>query len=172
MITVDPFDNIQKLLKASKYSQSLSLLLNDEQNRIASPYNSDCNHAWYIVGYIFYKQGDFNNALLAHKKSYRIWKEDVPTIKAIGICYSELGNPKMAKYYFIKAKKICGKKYKYLNELIYNLGNAYFDMGKYDLAITEYKKVRKSDSKEAYHKETYQLAQKNIEHAKQKQKKN
>ncbi len=158
------FNNIDKLLKSHKYSEVLLSLLNNQRRRIVSPYNSDLNHAWYLVGSAFYKQVEFDSALLAFKKSYNHWKEDVASIRAIGNCYSELGNPKMAKYYFIKAINIGGKTYKDLNILTYNLGNAYFDMQKYDLAISEYKKVKKFDS------ETYHLAQKNIEHAQSKKK--
>ncbi len=162
----DQFDEIHKLLKAGKGNTALAMLINKETGRINKAYRADLNHAWYLVGSIFYKQEKFYDALLAFKKSYRHWKEDIAAIRAIGTCYSELGNPKIAKYYFIKAKTIGGKKYKDIDILNYNLGNAYFDMGKYDLAISEYIKVRKSD------KETYQLAQKNIEHAKKRLNKN
>ena len=160
MVSVDAFDKVERVLKSSNYSDVLLILLSDKGGRIVPPYSSDLNHAWYLVGSVFYKQENYEEALLAFKKSYRHWKEDVAAIRAIGNCYSELENPKMAKYYFIKAKAIGGNKYKDLDILIYNLGNAYFDMGKYDLAIAEYKNVRKSDKK------TFQFAQKNIERAK------
>mgnify|MGYP000216966418 CR=1 FL=1 len=156
----DQFDDIHKLLRAGKGNAVLSMLINKKTGRINKAYSVDLNHAWYIVGSVLYKQEKFGDALLAFKKSYRHWKEDVDAIKAIGTCYSELENPKIAKYYYIKAKTIGGKRYKDIDALTYNLGNAYFDMEKYDLAISEYKKVRKSDKK------TYQLAQKNIKHAK------
>lgn len=160
MALVNPFDRITQLLKTSNCSEVLILLLNDSGNRIIPPYNSDLNHAWYLVGCAFYKQERYSNALKAFKNSYRHWTEDVDAIRAIGNCYSELRNPKTAKYYFIKAISIGGNYYKGADILTYNLGNTYFDMKKYLQAITEYKKVRKSDLK------TYRLAQKNIIHAK------
>ena len=146
--------------RAGKGNAVLSILINKKTGRINKAYSTDLNHAWYLVGVVFYKREEFGDALLAFKKSYRYWKEDVDAIRAIGTCYSELGNPKIAKYYFIKAKTIGGKEHKDIDILTYNLGNAHFDMEKYDLAISEYKKVRKSDKK------TYQLAQKGIEQAK------
>jgi tetratricopeptide (TPR) repeat protein len=161
----NPFLQVEKILKSSKYSEALVLLLGSKKShvgkgaRIVPPYNSDLNHAWYLVGVVFYKQGKFNDALLAFRRSYRHWNKDVAAIRAIGNCYSELRNPKTAKYYFIKAISIAGKGYKDIDILIYNLGNAYFDLKKYDLAIAEYKKVRKSD------RVSYNLAQKNIKHA-------
>ncbi len=163
-MTVDPFVKVEKLIKSSKYCEVLLILLGDKKNRILSPYNSDLNHAWYLVGCVFYKQEKFYDALLAFKRSYRHWKKDVSVIRAIGNCYSELKNPKVAKYYFIKARTMGGGSYKGLDILNYNLGNAYFDMKKYGLAISEYKKVRKSDKK------TYCLAKKNIDHAKKRSK--
>lgn len=158
-MTESPFDNIEKLLKSSNHSEVLLTLLNKKGDKIIQPYAIDLNHAWYLVGSAFFKQCEYNNALFAFKKSYRYWKDDIAAIRGIGNCYLELGSPQMAINYFSEAIKVGGKKYKDLNILIYNLGNAYFDMQKYDLAISEYKKVKKSDA------ETFQLAQKNIEHA-------
>jgi tetratricopeptide (TPR) repeat protein len=158
----DKLDGVRKMLGVDKGVEPLSILLNKKTGRIKSPYNADLNHAWYIVGLIYYKQGSIASALSAFKKSYRHWSEDIAAIRAIGNCYSDLGNPRMAKFYFSKAINTGGKNYKDLDILIYNLGNAYFDLKKYDLAIAEYKKVRKKD------KTTYSLAQKNIKHAQKK----
>ncbi len=156
----DHFDKIEKILKSPTYVEVLDLLLNSNGSRVVKPYNSALNHAWYLVGVVYFKQENYVDALHSFKKSYRHYKNDIAAIRAIGNCYSELGNPKTAKYYFMKAIKMGGNKYKDINILIYNLGNAYFDMKKYDFAIFEYKKVNKND------KETFDLAQKNIKHAK------
>jgi len=153
------FKKIEKKLKSPKYSGILNDLLSLNGSRIISPFNSDLNHSWYLVGVVFFKKKNYLNALSAFKKSYRHYKHDTAAIRAIGNCYIELGNPKTAKYYFMKAIKTGGRKYKDLNILIYNLGNAYFDLKKYDLAILEYKKVKKTDM------ETFDLAKKNIKHA-------
>lgn len=154
------FKNLQKLMKQGKTREVLGALLNVRANRIAAPYNKDLNHAWYLVGVAYYKEERYQEALLAFKNSYRHWEADVDALWAIGNCYSELGNAKMAKYYFIKAKNIGGTEYKGLNAIIYNLGNAYFDLGQYELAISEFKKVKALDGK------SYKLAQRNIKHAK------
>lgn len=156
----DPFDEISKLLRSSRRNIVLSMLLNAETGRIKKPYISDLNHAWYIVGSILYKQQcAYTGALSAFKKSYRHWKGDVAAIRAIGNCYSDLGNPKMAKYYFEKARTVGGKKYKDIDIVTYNLGNAYFDMGKYRDAVKQYKKVGKRD------KRLFKLACSNIKKA-------
>lgn len=153
------FDIVEDLSRKGASAQVLGLLLNNESHRVVAPYTEDLNHAYYLAGLAFHKQGQVENALSAFKKSYRHWKEDVAALRALGNCYSELGNPKAAKYYFLKARHVGGEKYKGWNILTYNLGNAYFDLGKYDLAISEYKRVRKSDIT------SYELAQKNIKHS-------
>lgn len=158
----DNFSKIEKILKSPKYIEVLNILLNLNRTRVVVPYNSDLNHAWYLAGIVYFKQKNYIDALRAFKKSYHHYKNDIAAVRAIGNCYSELGNPKTAKYYFIKAINIGGDKYKDIDVLIYNLGNAYFDMKKYDLAISEYKKVNKNDE------ETFDLAQKNIKHAESK----
>ncbi len=153
----DIFENVHTLLRERKLKRALNLMLNKNTNRIIAPYTEDINHAWFLIGDVYFKLGRMDEALAAFKKAYRHWKEDIDAMMLIGNCYDELGNPKTAKYYYIKAISTIGRKrHKRLDGLTYNLGNAYFDMGKYELAITQYKKVRKSN------KEVYQLAQKTI----------
>lgn len=93
----DQFDEVQKMQRAGKGNAALSMLINKKTRRINKAYSADLNHAWYLVGSVFYKQEEFGDALLAFRKSYRHWKEDVAAIRAIGNCYSELGNPKIAE---------------------------------------------------------------------------
>ena len=159
MNTEKIFFPITKLLKSHKYDQVLSCILNSKSNRIVKPYNSNLNHAWYLVGQSYYKLSYYSDALAAFRKSYRYWKEDIAAIRAIGNCLSELNKPKQAQYYFTKALKIGGEKYKAYDILLYNLGNTYFDLGDYRNAINYYRKVSKNDP------ESYMLANKNIKHA-------
>lgn len=144
------------MLKQQEYCEVINTLVNKNTKRISKPFSQDLNHAWYLVGLAYYKHENYNEALHAFMKANRNWKDDIAAIRAIGNCYSELGKPKSAKYYFIKARDMGGRKYKDLNILNYNIGNAYFDLGKYQLAIDEYKKVKKSDEI------TYDLTKKNI----------
>ncbi len=150
------FEILQKMMQQGKTRKVLGALLNQHSNRIVKPYKEDLNHAWYLVGVAYYKEKRYEEALLAFKNSYRHWRFDVDALRAIGNCYSELRNAKMAKYYFIKAKNLAGKEYEGINALIYNLGNSYFDLGQYRLAISEFKKVKASDAK------SYEFAQKNM----------
>lgn len=58
---------------------------------------------------------------------------------AIGNCYSELGMPRWSVHYFQKALRLDPGN----ADLIYNLGNAFFDMGDYKSAIRVYKRACK-----------------------------
>ena len=56
---------------------------------------------------------------------------------ALANCYSDLGNPRVAAFYLLKGLSIDNNN----DDLRYNLGNAYFDLGEYEKAITEYGKI-------------------------------
>ena len=77
---------------------------------------------------------------------------------AVANCYSEIGRPIMTKRYLLKALSTRGIGGKEKEVITYNLGNAYFDLKKYEFAIQEYKKIKKSKS------EVYRLARKNIDY--------
>lgn len=115
-------------------------------------YKIDPNHAWYNAGTIFFHQGKYVSALKAFKKALRTRKDDAQALWAIADCYSEMGKPSFAERYFRKAlSNQPGDQ-----SLIYNLGNALFDQGRYQEAIEKYLDIKKADS------ELYGLAKKNI----------
>ncbi len=136
----DQFSEIHKLRRAGNNNAALSMLLNKKTGRIKRPYNSDLNHAWYTVGDIYYNCYKYDNAIHAFKKAFRNWSGDIEALWAIANCYSDLGKPWLAKYYLEKAVGLNEK-----DELRYDLGNAFFDMGRYHDAITQYKKVGNKD---------------------------
>ena len=148
----DCFEQIHKLLRQHKYSYAFKLLIDEKKGRIKSPFNSDINHSWYLVGDILYTAKKYTQALIAFKKSLRNWPEDYQAMCAIANCYSDLNKPKLAQRFLLKAIRVAGRK----DELVYNLGNALFDQKKYEAAALEYKKVSKKN------KMVYKLAIKNL----------
>jgi len=65
----DIFERIHELLRKSEYRIALDSLLTNNHKSIKSPYDSDVNHAWYLVGDTYYLLGDFQHAVSAFKKA-------------------------------------------------------------------------------------------------------
>ena len=153
----DCFDEIHKLLKAGDYEAALSSIYDYKNNRIYLPFQNDLNHAWYIVGDIFYKQGDIEYAISCFKKALSDWPEDVEAICALGSCYSYIAKPEKAEGYLSKGLLISPGN----PTLLYNYANALFDQKKYRDAIRYFRKIEQEE-------EIYSLAQSNIKKAKKK----
>lgn len=148
----DYFDGIHNLLKAEKYHEVLELVLNQKRNRIRKPYDTDLNHAWYVVGNIFYKRNDFDYAISCFKKALKHWTEDVETMCALANSYSEIDQPNKAAYWLLKALKISPANPTFL----YNYANALFDLKRYQKAIKYYLQI----PLEVH--DIYELARKNV----------
>jgi tetratricopeptide (TPR) repeat protein len=71
--------------------------------RLRKHFRIDCNHAWYCVGDILFKQRMIEEARDAFKKSLRTRADDIDALMAVGNCYDELQRPKIAERYFQKA---------------------------------------------------------------------
>lgn len=154
----DCFSAIHDLLREKKYMQVLSMLFNRQISNIESPYDSDLNHAWYIVGDIFFKQGEYEQAVSSFKKALDDWPDDVDAMLALSNCYSELNMPKKSEEVLLKAKKISPMNM----SIIYNLGNSFFDQKMYQQAINMYNIVESTDEN------LQSLATKNIKRAEEK----
>lgn len=146
------FQEIYSLVRKGQYIAALDLLCDKKHERLNKRYKIDPNHAWYNVGDIFFHQGEYRRALDAFKKALRTRRDDIQALWAVGECYSEIAKPQLAERYFRKALDYQPKD----KNLIYNLGNALFDQGKYQEALEQYKALRKRDG------EVYELAKKNI----------
>lgn len=133
----DPFSRLHSLLKTEKFDQALHEVLNVTTGRIKAPYTSDANHAWYIVGDIYSKTEQLEEAADAFRKALRSRHDDCQALFALGYCYSEMGVPTRAIRVLLKAILFGGPKEEYL----YNLGNAYFDTRCFDKAIKAYEDV-------------------------------
>lgn len=153
---VDAFGPIYKLIRAHRYDEALALLLRPDATKLERRFRSDVNHAWYLVGDIYFKKGRFKDALIAFKKALRTKPDDYQALWAIGNCYSEIEMPAIAERYFRRALT-----YKPAEKgLIYNLGNALLDQGKFSEALRSFNEVCEKD------KTLYRLAQKNATVAK------
>jgi tetratricopeptide (TPR) repeat protein len=147
----DQFDALHKLLKKDR-SAALEQLLDPASCSIREPYVEDLNHAWYVVGDIYFKQDDFTPALESFLKSLDDRPDDVEAMMAIANCASELGDPALSEKYLRAALKQSESA-----ALFYNLGNVLFDQGKFGEALCYFKRVAVSDS------EIYAMAQRNLE---------
>ncbi len=151
----DNFLVIHDLVREELYKEALSLLYNERTNRIYEEYKYDENHAWYLIGDIYYKLERFQNAVNAFKKSIMNKADDISAMLALGNSYMELGLPDKAEYILRSALKLSSDN----EELTYNLGNSLFDQRKYKEAINMYKKISRDDI------ELFEFAQKNIKKA-------
>ena len=75
-MNVDCFKKAETLIKKGSLNLVLDCMLNMETGRIKAPFSGDLNHAWYLVGLIYYKHDDYDQALRAFKSSLRNWTED------------------------------------------------------------------------------------------------
>lgn len=151
----DPFMEIHNLLKEKEFSRVLDIVYNSGSGVIRDPYRADENHAWYIVGDIYYKNEKYDLAIHAFKKSIESRGDDIEAICALANCYFCTRDIEKAAYYLERGLQMAPSN----TSLIYNYGNALFDLERYDEAINAYSKISKNDG------DIYQLAQKNIRKA-------
>lgn len=149
------FDELHILLREGEYDQVVLLLLGSGKN-INSPYDQDKNHAWYLLGDVYYLQEKYEDAVSAFKHSIGDRQDDVEAMLALANCYSEMELPDKAEKALREAMKYSPSD----SSVIYNLANSLFDQGEYKKAIEIYEKIPSRDQ------EISELAQKNISHAK------
>ena len=137
----DEFQEVHEKLKKRDYDAALGLLLNSKTGKIRSSFISDANHAWYLVGDLFYKRRQYDQAVEAFLSAVECRDDDAEAMWAIANCYSDLGDPKAAEKYQREAVKVKPDDHR----LLYNLGNALFDQGQYEDAMVFYKMVGKHD---------------------------
>lgn len=157
----DPvFGPIHALLRKKRYDAALAQIYDKKFKRLRPPYSKDGNHGWYIVGDILYKNGKLVDAVVAFRKSVKCDKADAQALWALGNSYSAMDRPLLAERYFRRALETAAKGDR--AKLVYNLGNALFDQAKYHAAISEYRKIGKSNAR------LFSMARKNIVKATQK----
>lgn len=152
----DPFKEIHELLRQKKYEDALGKIYDKARGVINRGFRDDENHAWYIVGDLFFKSSNYEMAAHSFKKSLESREDDIEAYCALANTYSAMKMPEKSA-----ACLIAGLKYDSdSSTLNYNLGNAYFDMGEYNKAIKHYERVLPQ------HEEIYAMAQKNIQKSK------
>lgn len=147
----DPFGAVHTLLKDNP-AVALERLLDPATCSIREPYRVDLNHAWYVVGDIYFNQGKFSLAMESFLTSLDDRPDDVEAMMAIANCASEMGDAALSEKY-LRAALLRSEN----PALLYNLGNALFDQGKFGEALCYFKRVPPSDE------EIYPLAQRNLE---------
>lgn len=157
MANSDSFEHIHRLLKAGIDSEALRNIYDERNDKLRSPFDGDPNHAWYIVGDIFFTLDDFENAARAFGRAISFRNDDTQALMALANAYSEGKHPKLAERVLRRCKVLDPNNESH----IFNLGNSLFDQEKYEAAIDEYSKIAKSDS------ELYEDAQRNISASKE-----
>lgn len=149
------FEKAHQLSREERYQDMIDTLLSENGATIKSPYDVDLNHAWYLIGDAYYKQGKFQFAISAFKKAMEAWPDDKEAILALSNSYSESNLPEKSEQVLRDGLK----KWPNNEQYIYNLANSLFDQKKYQEAISLYKKINnKSD--------LAMLAKRNIKSAK------
>jgi len=137
----NPFDLPHELIRQDKLDEAREILLDSLRMEIREAYSHDLNHAWYLVGDIFYREGDYTKAINAFEASIEKFPNDSAAMHAIANCYSELGKPDKSEEYLRNAMK-----FEESPGIIFNLGNALFDQEKYSEAIIFYRRISEKDS--------------------------
>ena len=101
--------------------------------------HSDPNHIAYVRGDKAFKAGRFAEAAQYFLLALEEWPEDWQAMHALGNSCCELKKPRKAEKWFRRAIELAPPEEGF--GLIYNLGNALFDQGRYDDAIETYQQV-------------------------------
>jgi|JI10StandDraft_1071094.scaffolds.fasta_scaffold1289487_1 tetratricopeptide (TPR) repeat protein len=138
----DIFQSVHKYLKTGKYGSVLGMLFEPNGKILRMRYRSDRsdeNHAWYLVGDIYFRRKDYRRAARAFKHSLRCYPYDGDALWALGDCYSEVNRPTLAEQYYRKAMRYCGRNNKAM--LLFNLANSFLDQGKFYRSICLYRLI-------------------------------
>jgi len=134
------FHSVHQLIKRKKFAQALRELLSSQAGKLADRFAKEPNHAWYLVGDIYWKQDKVSLAAAAFKRSIAADSSDGEAFLALGNCYSDLGQHRKALKAYSEGLHAAPRNAK----LRFNLGNAHFDLGQYEQAVAMYRSVRRS----------------------------
>jgi tetratricopeptide (TPR) repeat protein len=128
---------VLSLTKAKCYRQAVEKIYDTRLRRLKTIFKTDINHSWYVLGDIYLRFGEYENALQAFKRALRNWPDDAQAMWAIADCYSAMNKLKLAERYYRHARGGDAA----TSELTYNIANSLFDQGRYKEAIIEYKAI-------------------------------
>lgn len=136
------FEHIHFMLKGAKkgefqYEDILELIFNEIEWKVNYPFDANRNHAWYIIGDIYFKLQEYKKAEKAFSASLEADPSDVSAMMALANCYSELQKPDLAGEMLNRALLLRPGD----ADLLYNLGNTYFDEGAFGEALRAYGEI-------------------------------
>ena len=152
------FDKIHRMLREERLEDAFRELLDDATGEVRSPYDEDMNNACYLIGDIYFRCGQYTEALGAFQDSLAYDNDDYRAIWAIAGSYSEMGNHEFAEREYRRALSFGMR----TDELAYNIGCELFDQGKYAEAVKCFSEVATADD------ELREKIRKNMELAKSK----
>ncbi|MFQ5772291.1 MAG: tetratricopeptide repeat protein, partial [bacterium] len=89
------------------------------------------------LGTVYGRKGDFDRAILCHKKAIEIIPDDAIPYMNLGIAYSSKGNIEDALNAYRKASEINP----YNSNALINLGNLFFQVGDYSMAVISFNRA-------------------------------
>lgn len=95
----DEFQKAYEATRHERYSEAESYIL-DENGDARPIFDHNLNHAWYTVGDIRYKKGDFKGAKNAFSKSVEYDMEDFDAWLALGNALTDFGDFREAEACF------------------------------------------------------------------------
>jgi len=150
------FDRIHRLLKDNLNDEAIVALLS-KRSRLRKEFWIDKNHAWYCVGCAYFNNEEYDLARKAFMNALRYAPFDTESLLACANCFSEMQRPDDVLRILKKAlRQNPGGKLR--TAIKYNLGNAFFDLKRYEEAKQIYMKLSKRND------EIGHLAKKNIIH--------
>jgi tetratricopeptide (TPR) repeat protein len=93
----------------------------------------------YCRADVHYRAGRYRLALREFTRALALWSDDSDTLWAIGNCHGELSRPRLAERAFRKALTTADPEKR--DALLFNLGNALFDQGKFTAAVRVYDRI-------------------------------
>lgn len=150
------FEEVYSLTKQGCYEAAISLLYQPHTDTIVERFSDDQNHAWYLLGDLFYKKKDLEQSKHCFRKALDYWPEDVDAYLGLANILHEQGNYDNAVTTLRQALGFLADP-----RLIYNYANLLFDQHRYTEAIQEYKRIDDS------HPRLLDLAKKNRRRAEQ-----
>lgn len=134
------FNEIYSLIKSKKYEIALNKLKNKGNGHLRLPYKNYPNNAWYCLGDLEFKRSNFKSAIKYFRKSFFYDSADVDCLMAISNCYEGLSKPHLSEKY-LKMALLIPMSVEKKNAIEFNLGNSFYDQGKYHEAIFYYEKI-------------------------------
>lgn len=138
------FEEIHEMLRRGKLPDVLGCILDQSTWTVLAPYDVDLNHAWYVVGDVFFRERQYAHSIRAFERAIEEWPEDIDAYLALANAHTESHDPREACRILLRAHELASGD----DRVTYNLGNAYFDLGEFSKANFYYEEAYKSSDPE------------------------